>query len=104
MILKIRIKLLIVSVLLTTICSKQLFAQTKQSKKPNLIIIHTDEHNLRTIGAYRNTMTDEQAFMWGKEAVVTTPNIDTLAEDGLLCTNWYAPSPVCTPSRASMVS
>ncbi len=78
--------------------------KSKQYRQPNLIIIHTDEHNLRTIGAYRNTMTDEQAFMWGKDAVVTTPNIDALAKDGVLCTNWYASSPVCTPSRASMVS
>ncbi len=82
----------------------QFTACAQEKSKPNLVIIHTDEHNLRTIGAYRNTMSDEQAFMWGKEAVVTTPNIDKLANEGTLCTNWYAPSPVCTPSRASMVS
>jgi len=91
------------SYLLILITSLQLVAQQKDSQ-PNLLIIHTDEHNLRTIGAYRETMSDEQAYMWGKEAVVTTPNIDKLAEEGVICTNWYAPSPVCTPSRASMVS
>jgi arylsulfatase A-like enzyme len=104
MILKNNIKPLILSILLAVISIKQFVAQTKQSEKPNLVIIHTDEHNLRTIGAYRETMSEEQAFMWGKEAVVSTPNIDKLAKEGTLCTNWYATSPVCTPSRASMVS
>lgn len=73
-------------------------------KKPNLLIIHTDEHNLRTIGAYRNTMSVEQGHMWGKDVIVETPNLDRIAKEGLLCKNWYATSPVCTPSRASMVS
>ncbi len=76
----------------------------KLSSKPNLLIIHTDEHNLRTLGCYRETMSEEQAYVWGKEANVETPNIDKLAEEGVLCENWYATSPVCTPSRASMIS
>jgi len=94
------------TIVLSALCLMSLLqlAYAQQKSKPNLIIIHTDEHNLRTIGAYRETMSDEQAYMWGKKAIVTTPNIDKLAENGLICTNWYAPSPVCTPSRASMVS
>ncbi len=76
----------------------------KNTPKPNLLIIHTDEHNLRTLGCYRETMSEEQAFMWGRESIVETPHIDRLAEEGVLCKNWYATSPVCTPSRASMIS
>lgn len=79
-------------------------AQKGRTGKPNLLIIHTDEHNFRTIGCYRETLSDEQAFMWGKNTIVETPNIDKLAHSGLLCTNWYASSPVCTPSRASMIT
>ena len=94
------------TIVLSALCLMGLVQLTyaQQQNKPNLVIIHTDEHNLRTLGAYRKTMSDEQAYMWGKEAVVTTPNIDKLAQEGAICTNWYAPSPVCTPSRASMVS
>ncbi len=73
-------------------------------KKPNLLIIHTDEHNFRTLGCYRNTLPPEQAFMWGKDAVVETPNIDWIAENGAICTKFYATSPVCSPSRASFVT
>lgn len=49
------------------------FSQTQQ---PNIVIIHTDEHNFRTLGCYRECLQNEQAFPWGKEAVVETPHID----------------------------
>ena len=71
---------------------------------PNVIIIQTDEHNLRTLGCYRELMSEDQAYVWGKGNKVETPHIDSLARDGLICTNYFASSPVCTPSRASWVS
>lgn len=67
----------------------------------NLLVIQTDEHNFRTLGCYRDTLPEEQAFIWGKEAVVDTPHIDAIANAGAICTSFYATSPVCTPSRAS---
>ncbi|MFK8113152.1 MAG: sulfatase [Rubripirellula sp.] len=67
----------------------------------NLLIIQTDEHNFRTLGCYRETLPPEQAFIWGKNAIVETPAIDSVAARGALCTSFYATSPVCTPSRAS---
>ena len=73
-------------------------------QKPNVIIIQTDEHNLRTLGCYRELMSEDQAYVWGKGNKVETPHIDSLAKDGLICTNYFASSPVCTPSRASWVS
>ena len=73
-------------------------------KRPNLLIIQTDEHNFRTLGCYRTTLPPEQAFMWGRNAVVETPNIDWIAGNGAICTKFYATSPVCSPSRASFVS
>ncbi|TLX78243.1 sulfatase [Labilibacter sediminis] len=75
-----------------------------QKKQPNLLIIHTDEHNYRTLGCYRDIMSEEQAFIWGKDVCVKTPNIDQLAKKGALCSSFYAASPVCTPSRASFIS
>ena len=75
-----------------------------KSKRPNLLIIHTDEHNFRTLGCYRQQLSDDQAFVWGKGVKVDTPHIDSIARDGALCTSYYAASPVCTPSRASFIS
>jgi arylsulfatase A-like enzyme len=70
---------------------------------PNLIVIMTDEHNFRTLGCYRDLMQKRQAYMWGP-AVVETPNIDWLADQGALCTSFYATTPVCSPSRGSLIS
>ena len=59
--------------------------------KMNLLVIETDEHHFSTLGCYG-----------GK--IVGTPNIDWLATNGALCTSFYATTPVCSPSRASLVS
>jgi arylsulfatase A-like enzyme len=72
--------------------------------KPNLLIIHTDEHNFRTLGCYRALLPKEQAFIWGDGIAVETPQIDSIAKRGVLCDRFYAASPVCTPSRASFLT
>lgn len=69
----------------------------------NLLIIQTDEHNFRTLGCYRDTLPADQALMWGS-AVVETPHIDWIAKHGAICTSFYATTPVCSPSRASLVT
>jgi len=87
------------SILLLNILSVTTITQAQQ---PNLIIIHTDEHNFRTLGCYREQMTPDQAMVWGPDAKVETPNIDRIAHEGVICTRYYASSPVSTPSRASL--
>lgn len=79
--------------------SMSLFAQ--KTEKPNIIWVITDEHNFRTLGCYRDLLEEEQAKQWG-DKVVETPNLDWLADNGVLFTSMYAASPVCSPSRASM--
>ena len=66
-------------------------AAAQGQRKPNLLILQTDEHHFRTLSCYG-----------GK--VVNTKNIDWLAEHGARCTSFYATTPVCSPSRASLVS
>ncbi|TPN81191.1 sulfatase family protein [Aquimarina algicola] len=77
---------------------------TLVKKQPNLIIIHTDEHNFRTLSCYQELMSEDQAFVWGKGNNATTPNIDRIADEGAIATSYYCSSPVCTPSRASLVT
>ena len=71
--------------------------------RPNLLIIHTDEHNFRTLGCYRKLMPKDRAEMWGP-TVCQTPHIDWLADNGAVATRFYATTPVCSPSRAAFVS
>lgn len=79
-------------------------SSVEAKRRPNLLIIQTDEHNFRTLGCYREIMSEEQAYIWGPGVEVKTPNIDRIANEGALFTSCYASSPVCSPSRASFVS
>lgn len=73
-------------------------------ERPNVLIIHTDEHSFRTLGCYRAMMTEKEAEVWGEDVVVETPHIDYLAENGVLCNRFYATTPVSSPSRSSFVT
>jgi len=42
--------------------------------------------------------------VWGDNLSVSTPNIDSLAKDGAMFTNFYATSPLCTPSRGTFMT
>jgi arylsulfatase A-like enzyme len=79
-------------------------AAAQPARRPNLLVIHTDEHSIRTLGCYRALLPPEQAFVWGPGVAVETPHIDWLARHGAVCERFYATSPVCTPSRAAFVS
>ncbi len=83
----------------TTSCKK-----SNLHNQPNLLVIQTDEHNFHTIGAYRETLSNDQAYLWGSDVAVETPQIDELANNGVLCTSFYASTPVCSPSRSSFMS
>ena len=64
---------------------------TGQQKNPNIIFILTDD-----LGYY------DVSFTGAKD--VQTPNIDKLAREGLIFTNFYANSTVCSPSRAAFLT
>jgi len=64
-------------------------------RKLNLLILHTDQQSQWTVGAYG---------MDELRGPLTTPNLDALAEDGILFTNFFTNSGVCSPSRALMMT
>lgn len=59
-------------------------------KKANIILIMTDDQGVGDVGYMNNPF-------------VKTPNIDQLAEEGLVLQDFYV-SPVCAPTRASLMS
>jgi Arylsulfatase A and related enzymes len=77
------------------------------NNRPNLVMVMTDEHNLRTLSCYRDYLLTkfekEKVDVWG-DVSLDTPNIDSLAAGGALYTNFYSVDPSCTPSRASFMS
>jgi len=60
-------------------------------EKPNIIWIQTDQHNLNVMGAYG-------------DPIVLTPNLDSLASRGSLIRGAYCASPICVPSRMSLIT
>ncbi|MCY9515496.1 sulfatase family protein [Paenibacillus apiarius] len=60
-------------------------------RKPNVIFIYCDDLGYGDLGCY------------GSDAV-RTPHLDDLAEKGVRFTQWYSNSPVCSPSRASLLT
>lgn len=60
-------------------------------KKPNFVFILMDDLGQRDISCYGSTFYE-------------TPNIDRLAAEGMRFTDAYASCPVCSPTRASILS
>ena len=79
-------------------------AKPAAPRQPNLLVIHCDQLNFRTLGCYREQLPPNLAFIWGNGVSVSTPNIDSLAKNGAICNKFYATSPVCTPSRAALLT
>ncbi|MBE7178026.1 MAG: sulfatase [Mucilaginibacter polytrichastri] len=68
-------------------CSLSLSAQ----QKPNIIFIMADDLGSGELGCYGNTFNE-------------TPNLDKLAAGGIRFTQAYAAAPVCSPTRASIMT
>ena len=71
-------------------------------------MIITDEHNLRTISSYRNYLLTKhkqsKVDVWGDDVYIDTPNIDSLADEGALFSNFKTVRPYCTPSHSSFLT
>ncbi|WP_105614342.1 sulfatase-like hydrolase/transferase [Vallitalea okinawensis] len=63
----------------------------KEKNNPNIVFILSDDHGVWAMGCYGN-----------KE--VKTPNLDRLAREGMLFTNYFCTSPVCSAARASLLT
>ncbi len=62
-----------------------------QRSRPNLLYIHSDQHNAAVTGCYG-------------DAQVHTPHLDRLAQGGAHFTSNYCCSPICVPSRMATLS
>ncbi len=61
------------------------------SKPPNVIIIYSDDQGAADLNIYGSND-------------LMTPNLDRLARNGVRFTQFYSASPICSPSRASLLT
>ncbi|WP_169747613.1 sulfatase family protein [Demequina iriomotensis] len=66
-------------------------AASSTGDAPNVLLVYYDDLGYGDLGFMGDTP-------------IATPHMDALAEDGIVLTNFHAPSAVCTPSRAALLT
>jgi len=62
-----------------------------QINKPNIVLICSDQHNFGVTGCYG-------------DGIIATPNLDRLANEGVVFDAAYCSAPLCVPSRMSFLT
>ena len=78
----------LLTILLSSLALPSALAADKQ---PNVLFIFIDDQGYYDLGCYGATE-------------VKTPRIDTLAKDGVRFTDFYSAAPICSPSRAALIT
>ncbi len=65
--------------------------QKEIKKRPNILFIMSDDHAYQAISAY-------------SDKLIKTPNIDRLADEGMLFTNACVTNSICAPARATILT
>ena len=65
--------------------------QSSETSRPNIVLIMADDLGKYEVSAYGATH-------------IQTPNIDQLAAEGVLFQNAYVTAPICSPSRAAILT
>ncbi len=76
---------------MASLLAPHLAGAAQSTRPPNVLLIYTDDQGSIDTGVYG-----------AKD--IATPNIDTLAAGGVRFSHFYAPSPVCSPSRAGLLT
>ncbi len=68
------------------------------NSRPNIVLIFSDDQGYADVGCYWQPRPD------GAFPKIETPHLDRLAADGVRFTDFYTAAPVCTPSRAALMT
>jgi len=68
-----------------------LFSCQKQPERPNIIFIMSDDHAFQAISAYGSVLNE-------------TPNIDRIAQEGMIFQNAFVTNSICAPCRAVILT
>ena len=65
-----------------------------QNQRPNIIYIMADDHTSQAFGIYGSRLA----------SLNPTPNLDKIANEGIIFDNCFVTNSICTPSRATMIT
>lgn len=81
-----------IAAILIVFCTRSLAADAPTSSRPpNVVFLLTDDLGTGDVGCYGGKL-------------VPTPNIDKIAAEGTKFTQYYSASPICSPSRAGLIT
>lgn len=84
-------KILITLLVFSSIAAIFIGFKPKKKKRPNIVFIMSDDHAYQAISAYDKRLT-------------STPNIDRIANEGMLFKNACVTNSICAPSRAVILT
>lgn len=64
------------------------------ARRPNILFIMSDDHAAHAIGAYGSRLA----------SIDPTPNLDRIAQEGILLRNVFCTNSICVPSRATIMT
>lgn len=60
-------------------------------RTPNFVVIFTDDQGYQDLGCFGSPD-------------IATPNLDRMAAEGMRLTDFYSAAPICSPSRAALLT
>ncbi|MBN2316513.1 MAG: sulfatase-like hydrolase/transferase [Sedimentisphaerales bacterium] len=76
---------------LSLVCPKSLARSSNRERKPNFVLIVADDLGYGDIGCYGNKNNK-------------TPHLDAMAAEGMKFTDFHSNGPMCSPTRASLLT
>ncbi|MFY0627943.1 MAG: sulfatase [Reichenbachiella sp.] len=83
--------IVLVSLVALNACQSPKTKKEVSQKRPNILFIMSDDHAYQAISAY-------------DDKLISTPNIDRIANEGMLFTNACVTNSICAPSRAVLLT
>src|SRR5210317_219543 len=85
---------IILSAIILFGCAENGQQNKPNAERPNIVFIMSDDHAVAAVSAYDDWLSE----------IAPTPNIDRIADSGMLMNTMFNTNSICGPSRASILT